>query len=306
MREEIELAKIFADNVRNSGIVISNKLNGVVTKYELYEIMAEYQDMLNNSLFLDPDGTLYIKIESKVSERLSNLIFKFALEEGWPFLLDLIKVYDPDNEEVIDCSTILNAISRMVILTRHKEGVEGIPVEALEYMVKFHEAPDTEWEESFVCGWGFDHPDFRFKEILEQAVEDDESIWASGILEPAFYADQKKAAAILIEFLRKDYVSNVDKMKLVQAVTFYTDAKWDEPDLLPRYWDWKRAVDYGRFRWDDEVERALKDAIEEELADYIAEGQSKVIHDTIGRIADSIPAYEIDFSKEWSLEDLGI
>ncbi|MFO7991094.1 MAG: hypothetical protein R6U61_02230 [Thermoplasmata archaeon] len=304
LKVQLERKEKRKNTVRGSGKEISKELDEVDSKEELFTVMDEYQMRLNESMTLDPKGNLFRKIEGQVCEKISNKFFEYAQEEGWPFVLNLIKKYGPKNEDVIDNVPIEEITGRMIVLTRWEEGVEKIPVKALEYLTTFHDAPDMEWETSFSCGFGFDHPDFDFKETIEKSVKKGESIWASGILERAFYADQKKAAPILIEFLKRDDISKRDKMALVQAITFFTDHKgWNSPDKPPKYWNWKEAVDYGRFEWNEEVKRSLKEAIEEELAEYIEDGQSKE-GGMFYRTDMNLPVKDIDFSKGWSFEDL--
>ncbi len=286
--------------MRNSGKEISKKLDEVDSKEDLFTVMDEYRLRLNGSLTLCPEGNLFRKIEGEVYEKLSNKFFDHAKGDGWAFVLNAIEEYGPENEDVINNVPVEEITGRMIILTRVNEGAENIPVEALEYLASFHDAPDIEWETSFSCGWGFDHPNFDFKGTIEKALKNGESIWASGILERAFFADQKKTAPILIEFIKRDDISNKDKMALVQAIAFFTDHdRWNMHDTSPRYWNWKDALDYGTFEWDEEVERSLKEVIEEELGDYIEKEQSKAKeNDMLYRVEKNIPVEDIDLSKD--------
>ena len=282
---------------------ISDKLDEVSSTEELYSVFDEYQRALKDALRKSPKRDLFRYLEKKLAKKISDVLFDFAKEDGWPFVLGLIEKYDFENEEVIDKVPIEDVVSRMILLTREEEGVENIPVEALEYLAKFYDAPDVEWESSFSLGWGFDHPEFDFEGLIEKMIEKEEVIWASGILERAFYADQKKAAPVLIEFLKIDDISYRDKMTLTQSITFFTDEGWGERETSPRYWDWKEAIGYKSFEWNEEVERSLKEAIEEELADYIEREQSKDL-DMLMKSQKGIPAHECDFSENWSFTDL--
>ncbi|MFP4051956.1 MAG: hypothetical protein ACLFVB_09495, partial [Thermoplasmata archaeon] len=173
-----------------------NKLDEVESKEDLYPIYEEYQEKLNGSLKKDPKGNKFRDIEKDVSEELCKTMFDFARKEGWSFVLQLIDKYCLENLDVIDQVPIENVTDMMIISTRENEGVEEIPVEALEYLTGFSDASDVEWEDSFACGWGFDHPEFDFKDVLEEELKEDNDLWASAILERAFYADQVKAAPI--------------------------------------------------------------------------------------------------------------
>ncbi len=304
LKTQAEEEKVHRDQVENSGKDISGKLDNVKAKEDIFSVMDEYQKRLNDSMELDPGGGMFRRIENEVSEKFSNVLFEFTEKEGWPFILELIDRYGPDNPDMIDNIPVEDVTGRMIIHTRVNEGVEKIPIEALEYLTSFHDAPDIEWEDSFVCGWGFNHPDFDFKEIIERSLEYDEYLWVSALLERAFYADQKKAAPILIDLLKRDDISLIIKMGLVQSITFFTDREgWDMPDCSPRYWNWKEAIGYRSFDWDEEVERSLKEVIEEKLKDYIEDGQSMNIGMS-ERTWLNIPAYRCDFSKGWSFIDL--
>ncbi|MEF8874968.1 MAG: hypothetical protein V5A88_09930, partial [Candidatus Thermoplasmatota archaeon] len=288
------------------GKELLNKLGEVDSKEDLYLFYEEYQEKLDRSLGEDPKGNKFRKINDDVTEELCETMFDFARKEGWPFVLEMIDKYGFENDDVVTNVPIENVTDMMIISTRENEGVEEIPVEALEYLTDFSDAPDLEWEDSFAVGWGFDHPEFDFKGVLEEELKEGNSLWASAILERAFYADQVKAAPILIDFLERDDISSKEKMALVQAVTFFTDEKhWKLPSDFPRYWDWKEELDYRSFEWDEDVEDTLKEVIEEELADYIESKQSKDM-DVFKRTELNLPAQKCDFSKDWSFIDLQI
>ncbi len=305
LKERLEEEERLKERLRESGKEISNKIEKIDSKEELYSVMDLYQERLNRSMELDKSGDLFRKISDEACEDMCELLYDYAEEEGWPFVLDLIDEYGFENDDVIDNVPIENVTERMIISTRREKGVEEIPVEALEYLAKFYDAVDVEWEDSFTLGWGFDHPEFDLISVVEKAIEEDQEIWASAVLERAFYADQEEASSILIDLLRREDLSHKVKMRLVQSVTFFTGEEWDKPDMLPRYWDWKKAVGYGRFKWDEGVKESLKKVIEEELADYIEKEQSN-IETFFDRTRKALPAKDVDFSEEWSFTDLQI
>jgi len=94
-------------------------------------------------------------------------------------------------------------------------------------------------------------------------------------------------------------------MTLTQSITFFTDEGWGKRETSPRYWDWKEAIGYESFEWDEKVERSLKEVIEAELADYIEREQSKDL-DMLMKSQKGIPAHECDFKEDWSFIDLQI
>lgn len=306
LKKRIEEEKEQKWSLKEAGKKISEKLDKVSSKEDLYNIFERYQRRLDESLDKDPEGNIYRTIDNEVSEKLCNILFDRARKEGWDFVLEMIERYSLENKDVIKNLPIENVAGRMIILTREEESVEEIPVKALEYLSDFRQKHDYEWEESFSLGWGFDHPEFDFKETIEEAIKEGDDLWASAILERAFYADQKKAAPILIEFLKRNDISNKNKMGLIQSVTFFTDSQtWRRPDKIPRYWNWRKAVGYMSFEWDEEVEESLKAVIEEELADYIEKNQSRDM-DVFKRTSKNLPANICDFSEDWSFTDLQI
>lgn len=302
LKERAKEEEARRERIENSGTEMSVRLDDTVdSKKELYNVIDEYQKRLNQSLEVDPRGEIFHEIERKVSRKLAFHLFQFTKEEGWPFILNLVEKWDPEDESVVDNFPFENVVGRMIILTRTEEGVERIPAEALEYLVQFREASGMEWEESLSCGWAFDHPDFEFIEVVEEEVKKGNVHWVSGALERAFYADQEGVAPILIDLIKREDLSLQDKIYLIQAVTFSTGDRWNRfPPSVPRDWNWKEAIDYGKFEWDEEVKSGLKRAIEEEIAeDFEDFSRGRTEKERFLR-----PLPDCDFSGEWSLTDL--
>lgn len=264
LKEEQEQSKESEmEKIKKSGERISKKLKNLKMPEETESLLEEYQKNLELANEKNAGEYVFSKMIKDACEPLSDKIFEIAKEEGWTFLLDLIESYPP--ERTFDSMPIVNAVARYVILTRWKKGVEEIPVEALEYLTEFDEGMDEMWEDSFTCGWGFDHPKFDFVGKLESAIEKGQIFWAVGALEQVFYIEQEKAADILIDFLQSEDFVEDEKYDLVQSVALIGHKEWDTSEFVPHYWDWKEAVGYDGFEWQEEVKSTLREVIEEEL-----------------------------------------
>lgn len=269
LRKEIKRKENEIKEIRESGEKILKELKNAESTEQARSLLQEYQKNLNLADEKNLEDYTFTRIIEDACEPLSNKVFQIAKEEGWSFLLDLIERYPP--EDTPDAMPIVNAVSRYLILTRWKEGIENIPVEALEYLTSFDEGMDDMWEDSFTCGWGFDHPEFDFVEILENAIEKGQIFWAVGALEQVFYFEQKKAADILIDFLESDDFTEDEKYDLVQSVALIGHKEWDTSKIVPHYWDWKEAVGYEGFEWDEKVKSTLREVIEDELEEHMSE-----------------------------------
>lgn len=252
-----------------TGEKIAEELMDVRSVEQVRSLLQDYQQNLNLSMEMDAERDIFLKILDDACEPLSNKLFDAAKEEGWSFLLELIDKHPPFDTP--DSMPIVNAVSRYVIWIRFKKEVEDIPIEALEYLTEFNDEPTDMWEDSFTCGWGFDHPEFDFVGELESAIEKGQIFWAVGALEQVFYFEQEKGADILIDFLRREDLTEDEKYDLTQSIALIGDKEWESSEFVPHYWDWKEAVGYDGFEWDKEVKSTLREAIEEELEERVSE-----------------------------------
>lgn len=256
------------DEIRGAGKRISEEIEDAESVERVRSLLGDYQKNLNLASELSAKPSTFNIIIDDACEPLSDKIFDLAKEKGWSFLLDLVDLYPP--AETPDSMPIVNPVSRYVILTHWSYGVEEIPVEALEYLTKFDEGMDEMWEDSFACGWGLGHPEFDFVGVLESGMDKGQTFWAVGALEQGFYADQEKASEILIDFLEAEDLSEDVKYDLVQCVAMLGHREWDSAEIVPHYWNWKEALEYGGFEWNEEVKRDLRKVIEVELDDQVS------------------------------------
>lgn len=266
--EESQRKESEMDKIKRSGERISEELSDVEGAEKVTSLLEDYQDNLDLANEKNARDYVFSKIIDDACEPLSDKIFEVAKKEGWSFLLDLIESHPP--EKTPDSMPIVNAVSRYVILTRWEKDVEELPVKALKYLTNFDEGVDEMWEDSFTCGWGFDHPEFDFVGALESAIEKGQRFWAVGALEQVFYFDQESGAEILINFLESEDLTQDEKYDLVQSVALLGHKKWDTTEFVPHFWDWKQVLGYDGFEWDEEVESDLREVIEKELDDHVS------------------------------------
>lgn len=186
-----------------------------------------------------------------------------ALEEGWPFLLDLASAYDHRQAAELTEVTgaIANVLARGVIRTRLTEDVAEIPGDALAYL---YSVPDYDtdsfeiaWEEAMHCGWGIGHP----AEDVESAILDQlpgEDSWACGAARDALYVDQTAAVSMYTELLRTNQARGLAANKLGHLE--------GEPtrDIFPRGSNFPAEFDRDlSFTFEAEVERQLRATFEE-------------------------------------------
>jgi hypothetical protein len=195
-------------------------------------------------------------------EPVAATLDEITVNEGWGFLAEVVDAYPREStaDEPLCSPVIENAVGRYVVRTRLRDGVEALPVEALDYLGSFWESMgDTSGEESFTYGWGIGHPDHSVADHLHDVVTE-ELFWVRGTLPHAFYADQCAAADLLEALIRAKRIDYGDRYLLASTVA---DVDRDSTPEIPRYWDFREELGY-RFEWDETVERQLRRAIEAE------------------------------------------
>lgn len=244
------------------------KMASEVTSEEgAFDLMREYDTVVKGAMDLDDDGDYYRRIFFNSFQPIINVLWNQTESGGWPFLERLYSTFNPDTD-FTDSSPLVNVIGRMVILTRFRSGVNTIPVSALHFLNLFYDSEDDfEWDESFALGWGFDHQDIDFMDILLDSMTGNSAIWTSAILENAILADQEKGSEYLIKLLRMRDISPELKFELLQCVTFNENQL---STVLPRYWDWMEATKY-QFTWIPEVKENIKKAIVEGFPELVEE-----------------------------------
>ena len=261
--------------------------NGDLTA--LTQAVAIYEARLASAHEAD-ESDRYQGISRAYRERLITVLDDATQSEGWEFLADFLDAYHPETaDEFPHVTTILqNVTGRYLIRTRLSDGVEAIPVEALEYFSSILDGLDGEGYDYILegmhpYGWGIGHPDHSVADDIHQHASTDIFV-VNAILEHAFYADQHLAMDLLERISHDDSIqeSVYHRSGHISETRYLLDspagAVSDFSPTLPRYWDWDEEVDY-EFELDDDVEQRIRRLVAEE------------------GIADDLPS-------DWEIDDL--
>lgn len=199
-------------------------------------------------------------------EPLATYLDAVVTAEGWSVLADLMEVYEPPDDDTDPSPTpvIGNAIGRYLIRTRLNDGVAAMPADGLSYLFALHgDETGAGWEEAATYGWGIDHPTEPVADRIQTTARED-VYWASSVLEHAFYADQNAACDCLAAIVTDD---DVDDIRFAFTAVSRCDRvnRWP---TVPRYWDWKDAVDIS-FEWKPDTVTRIRDLVNE--ADRVQE-----------------------------------
>lgn len=258
----------------------------------LHYAVVEFERALSAALEEDTSGDTYRDVFWPYYERISDDLDEAARANGWAFLGDVIDAHDPTEDDLpLVTPAIANAVGRYLIRTRLAEGVEAIPVEALEYLdavaVNADDSDDVVHEEVHAYGWGIGHPDHSVVDRLHARVSED-IFSVTPSLEHAFYADQYAAIDALEGLVRDESIDGTlsrvtrDDMPyrrhLLDCVySLKIDDYWPQ---MPRYYDWYDEFDYT-FELDDAVEQRIRDLVEQ-------------------------TGFDADLPDDWTFRDLGI
>jgi len=124
----------------------------------LHYAVVEFEAALSTAVEEDSSGDTFRDVFWPYYERVSNELDDAAKVHGWPFLADVIDAHEPTEKDEFPLvtPTIANAVGRYLIRTRITDGVEAIPVKALEYLntvaVNAPESDDVAREEVHAMG----------------------------------------------------------------------------------------------------------------------------------------------------------
>ena len=145
-----------------------------------------------------------------------------VLAEGWPYLLDVLDAYWPENsfdfdtypehdpfgvEETDDYDDFPPHQPRTH--HRHRQaddpdasfrGGRGHSDRCSRISVQFHRHPGDEgsWIDSMSYGWEIGHPNHPVGETIETLVDGEYEIWVRSAIEHAMHADQPAATSLLV------------------------------------------------------------------------------------------------------------
>ena len=223
-------------------------------------LLANYERELQQSLDIDDNGDSYRAVFWTYYEPVVERIDNVCRTAGWPFVTDVIDAYDhrADNELSDATAVVANLVARSLIRTRLTDGVDAIPVDAVDFLASI-QAYDTETfeiaaEESHHIGWAIGHSEIDVDERILSAVPDND-IWAAAAAKRALYADQT-AVSLYCELI-----------KTAEEIGFVLDglAHFEgEPDwsLFPRGWEVTDEFDREfTASFEPETERKLRETI---------------------------------------------
>jgi len=281
---------------RNTAVV---ELDELLTRFSdgevdaLHDAVVEFESALSAAVDEESGGDAFRDVFWPYYERVSNDLDEAARANGWPFLEDVLDAHDPTIGDDLPLVTpaIANAVGRYLIRTRITEGVEAIPISALEYLdavaVNAPDSDDVAREEVHAYGWGIGHPNHSVADRLhDRASEDIFSV--NPTLEHAFYADQYAAVDLLERLVRDESITGTlprvtrDDMPhrryLLDCVYgLKTDDHWPG---MPRYYDWHDELAYA-FELDETVEQRIRELVDE-------------------------TGFDTNLSDEWTFRDLGM
>jgi predicted nucleic acid-binding Zn-ribbon protein len=241
----------------------------------LAEAMATYESELQSASESGASDR-YSGIRNGYRRTLISELDEVTQAEGWTVLEELLGAYHPTTAEGFPhVTTILqNVTGRNFIRTRLADGVEAIPVVALEYFetirTQVGEHQDFIIEGLHPYGWGTGHPEIAVAERIHEHAS--EHIFStSPMLEHAFYADQYMAVDLLERIIHDETVQHEITYRLDETIT---GARWllDAPagaasdhfwPTIPRYWDWHDDLVFD-FELEDAVEHRIRNLVREE------------------------------------------
>lgn len=241
----------------------------------LSEAMATYESELQSASESDASDR-YSGIRNEYRRQLISELDGVTQAEGWTVLEELIDVYHPNPaEDFPHVTTILqNVTGRNSIRTRLTDGVEAIPVGALEYLetirTQVGDHQDFIIEGLHPYGWGIGHPDIAVADRIREHASK-QIFSTSPMLEHAFYADQHIAVDLLERMIHDDAVQHEFAYRLDETITgarYLLDAPAGAASdhfwpTMPRYWDWHVDLAFD-FELEDDVEHRIRSLVREE------------------------------------------
>ncbi len=249
--------------------------NGDVTP--LSQAVATYETRLA-SAHESGDSDRYRSISRAYQQQLITTLDDATETEGWGLLEGFLDAYHPNTtEDFPHVTTILqNVTSRYLIRTRLSEGVDALPVPALEFFSSILDQVDGDGydfinEGLHPYGWGIGHPDHAVADNIHQHASTNIFV-VNPMLEHAFYADQHSAMDLFEQIVRDDSIdrSLPHTTGQISETRFLLDAPAgvvsDFEPTIPRYWDWQTELDY-EFELDEDVEQRIRDIVTEQGID---------------------------------------
>lgn len=243
----------------------------------LHEAMAIYETQLSSAQKSD-DTERYRGISRAYHEQLITVLDDTTLTHGWEFFEEFLDAYHPDTGDGFPhVTTILqNVTSRYLIRTRLSEGVDALPVTALNFFSSILDTIDEHGYDYITegvhpYGWGIGHPEHSVADTIQQHASEDIFV-VTAMLEHAFYADQHSAIDLLERLVHDESIQETlsypagEITETRQFLDAPAGAVTEFTPTIPRYWDWHDEFDY-EFQLDDDVEQRIRDLVIEDGID---------------------------------------
>jgi len=227
------------------------------------------------------ESNRYQNISRAYQKRFITVLDDATQTNGWEFLVDLLDAYHPEtSDEFPHVTTILqNVTGRALIRTRLSDGVEAIPLEAVEFFSSILDQLDGEGYDLIVegmhpYGFGIGHPDHGVADDIHDHASTDIFV-VNPMLEYAFYADQQGAMDLLERIVRDSSIQqSIQQPRGSVSETRYlldapAGAVSDFTPTIPRYWEWQAERDY-EFELEDSVEQRLRKLVTENDIDDLS------------------------------------
>jgi hypothetical protein len=199
----------------------------------------------------------------------------------WEFLAECCEAYPSGVGDHACSSVLVNIVGRCVISCRLENGVEAIPVWALNYLAAVSAESDgygNKLEASSV-GWGIGHPTVAVDEkIFDRAVSGDTD-WAMAVLEHAMYADPDAGISLFEQLVRSPDVSGS-----LQFLEPLDKSRQQSRPPLPDFWE-----PADTYEWETTISETQRDRILGTLRDVVSAARLK----------------GADHAFEFNLQDLG-
>jgi len=256
----------------------------------LTQAVATYETRLASAHEAE-ESDRYRGITRAYREQLITVLDDMTQTDGWELLEEFLNAYHPETaDEFPHVTTVLqNVASRYLIRVRLADGIDAVPVPALDYfdsiLNEVEEGYDFINEGLHPYGWGIGHPDHSVADRIHDHAAEDIFV-VNPMLEHAFYADQHTAIKVLERIIHDDSIKQTMQHPTdeISETRYLLDAPAgaasDFWPTMPRYWDWHEELGYT-FELDEGIEQRLRELVIEEGIDT-------------------------DLPDEWEIEDLTI
>lgn len=239
---------------------LRNSLDNIApgSQPDVYSLLAAWDKSIKAALDRG-GGSRFREIMTQYLNNVIDLVDAAATKEGidWGFLQDCVDAYPPGATDHHCSSVLANVVARCVIRTRTTDGVNEIPVWALDYLAAITYDEDGDWagESAGAYGWGVGHPDIAVIDRTLELVEAEGDWAALDILQHAAFANPDAAITLLERLLRSSAtVEDLEYLRILESV--FEQKEQDFPDF-PEYWEPQAELEHEVMFTDEQLDRLL-------------------------------------------------